>query len=58
MKMMSFNGYCLVRPVCSSMNAVAMLINETHSNMKSNMKNDGSSVKMPIISLYALMQKA
>jgi hypothetical protein len=40
------------------MNAVAMLINETHSNMKSNMKDDVSSVTMPVISLYAFMQKA
>ena len=53
-----FIGYCLVPPVCSSMNAVAMLINEMQSSMKSNMKDSGSSVMMPVISLYAFMQKA
>jgi len=52
------NGYCFVRPVCSSMKAVAMLINEMQSSIKSNMKDGGSSVMMPAISLYAFKQKA
>jgi len=42
-----FNSYCSARPVCSSMNAVAILIKETQSNMK----NDGFSKKMPVVSL-------
>jgi hypothetical protein len=53
-----FNGYCFVRPVCSSMKAVAMLINEMQSSIKSNIKDGGSSVMMPAISLYAFKQKA
>ena len=46
-EILSFDGYCLARPVRSSMKAVAILINETQSNMK----NDGLSVKMPIVLL-------
>jgi len=47
MEMLCFNGYCLVPAVRSSMKAVAILINETQSNMK----NDGSSIKMLVVPL-------
>ena len=48
MEMLSFNGYCLVRPVCLTMkSAKAILINETQSNIK----KDGFSVKVLMVLL-------